>query len=927
MTPNDPHLLELFWGLRQAGLPLRIEDYQLLSQAWEKGFRPENYEELRQLCRRLWVKSLAEKDCFEKYFDQYLQRWSSQPEKPSSYQDKPPNTDPLKDEDSTKTPSPLTQPKQPDITAPDGAEELQVGQAVPQFQQTNKQIPPSRFTLTDEYFPVTRRQLQQGWRKLRQPVREGPATELNISATVKLMSQQGFFLEPVLIPSRVNQTKLLLLIDQSNSMMPFAPLAERLTETAVQEGRLGETKTYYFRNSPKGFLYSDLDLQDFLLYSDLDLLQKQPLTGIIPHLHKNHTVVLIFSDGGSARGGFNQKRVELTAQFLAQIRPVVRQVAWLNPLPANRWRGTTANWVARLVSMYPFSLTEWRRMIDELRGRQTPLKEYDYQDTTETGSLDKEPNFPKQVQKRLKDLPARTPSEEFSRYESAARYIADFANWGQAHLDLAYHAAFPLALTANLLYYLRENFPYDKKGKWLNIPWLAVPDLLLSNLCHPAGHQLYEMDSAVRHLLLKLLQTDERFGNQRLDELSDCLLFYMQQRFENTDLDLKDFGEHPEWIALAYTKPNEVARKLAQMLEKIYSGDKAEKVRRASLTATFAEPLAEAGFQPLLTFAQGWGRLARGYEEGANELFDQLPEQSSELVIEGVKLRIPNRRDLLRFSFDVVTVNSRGKIIKRERHQAQYFKEDLGNKVVLEMVAIPGGTFLMGSPETEAERSEYEGPQHQVTVPPFFMGKYPVTQAQWQAVAAFPQVNRELDPDPSEFKGGDRPVERISWYDAVEFCARLSKATGRDYRLPSEAEWEYACRAGTITPFHFGETITSKLANYSAEYTYGDAPKGKSSAETTPVGSFQVANSFGLFDMHGNVWEWCADAWHSYGDTALTKDSGDVESDNDNQSRMLRGGSWFFGPRHCRSASRDYNDRGYWLNLIGFRVVVSRART
>ena len=179
------------------------------------------------------------------------------------------------------------------------------------------------------------------------------------------------------------------------------------------------------------------------------------------------------------------------------------------------------------------------------------------------------------------------------------------------------------------------------------------------------------------------------------------------------------------------------------------------------------------------------------------------------------------------FEFDVATVevkqSGRRKnpqvIISRSRHQAQYFKEDLGNGVTLEMVNIPGGTFTMGAPETEKESRDEERPQHQVTVPPFFMGKYPVTQAQWQAVAAFPQVNRELNPDPSTFKGSDRPVETISWYDADEFCARLSKATGRDYRLPSESEWEYACRAGTTTPFHFGETITSELANYDGNYT------------------------------------------------------------------------------------------------------------
>ncbi len=129
-------------------------------------------------------------------------------------------------------------------------------------------------------------------------------------------------------------------------------------------------------------------------------------------------------------------------------------------------------------------------------------------------------------------------------------------------------------------------------------------------------------------------------------------------------------------------------------------------------------------------------------------------------------------------------------VINRERRTAQYFIEDLGDGIGLEMVLIPGGSFLMGSPEDELERNDDESPQHSVTIQPFCLGKYPVTQAQWKAVASLPQLNRELDPDPSEFKGENRPVEQVSWYDAVEFCDRLSQKTGRQYRLPSEAERE-----------------------------------------------------------------------------------------------------------------------------------------
>jgi formylglycine-generating enzyme required for sulfatase activity len=214
-----------------------------------------------------------------------------------------------------------------------------------------------------------------------------------------------------------------------------------------------------------------------------------------------------------------------------------------------------------------------------------------------------------------------------------------------------------------------------------------------------------------------------------------------------------------------------------------------------------------------------------------------------------------------------------------------------------------------------------------VTIKPFFLGKYPITQAQWQAVAHFPKVERELDPDPSRFKGKNRPVECVSWFDCVEFCARLSQYTGWDYRLPSEAEWEYACRAGTATPFHFGETITTDLANYNSKYIYGAGSKGKRRRETTPVGSFQVANAFGLYDMHGNVWEWCLDRWHYSYEGAPSDGQAWIVDDNENYYRIVRGGSWYNKPIVCRVANRNYNKPDNDNYDRGFRVVCVSSRT
>jgi len=203
------------------------------------------------------------------------------------------------------------------------------------------------------------------------------------------------------------------------------------------------------------------------------------------------------------------------------------------------------------------------------------------------------------------------------------------------------------------------------------------------------------------------------------------------------------------------------------------------------------------------------------------------------------------------------------------------------------------------------------------------MSKYPITQEQYQIIMGY---------NPSRFKGKNRPVEKVSWDNATDFCQKLSKKIAGKYSLPSESQWEYACRAGTTTPFYFGKTISTDLANYCGiDYqkwsgSYGNGPKGEYREETTPVGEFPP-NAFGLYDMHGNVLEWCADEFHDNYNSAPI--DGSVWLDGYKDLSPLRGGSWVDVPNHCRSSTRDiYTWRDdHTEGITGFRVVYDGGST
>lgn len=350
MIKNDLPLLELFTRLRQADLPLGVDDYQLLLRTLQAGFGITDLDALGKLCKTLWVKSVDEARLFDFHFKQVVTQTITAG--PTSQSPKS-----LIQRFEATSPSAMG----PTTTAPELVlkidDEVQVAKAVMQNTYGNADISYNQFVQTDEYFPVTRRQMKQSWRYLRRPIREGPAVELDIDATVKEIGREGIMLKPTLVPRRTNRAELLLLIDQGGSMVPFHALTRRLVETALRGGRLGKTGIYYFHNCPLEYLYHAPTHQG-----------AERIQEILNRLRNERTGVLIFSDAGAARGGFNSERSDLTKAFINQFKQHFRYIAWLNPIPRSRWFGTTAGQIMQLVPMFEISRRGLDDAISLLRG-------------------------------------------------------------------------------------------------------------------------------------------------------------------------------------------------------------------------------------------------------------------------------------------------------------------------------------------------------------------------------------------------------------------------------------------------------------------------------------------------------------------------------------------------------------------------------
>ncbi|MFN7469210.1 MAG: formylglycine-generating enzyme family protein [Pseudanabaena sp.] len=562
--------------------------------------------------------------------------------------------------------------------------------------------------------------------------------------------------------------------------------------------------------------------------------------------------------------------------------------------------------------------------------------------------------------------------------QNVERFVRKF---GEPHKLLAYHAALPLLLTPELLNYLRTEFLYGQ------VDWVAEVDLLLSPLCVPVGHELYAMDTAARAYLLEEMElVIGRERMQAVARLLLVYVKYLSLNHPFMGVHELEAQQWAAMVVLDDRRETAVSQ-IVKAFQECAANDggsgqglinKAEMARLSHLTQELAPQLRE--YQSLIAYAQMVGNalddpndinpedLAATYEvlpdvhlsipdglasnrkstkstfptiqefpfevatiEFEEAFAEQVQTDSEPFVPEIPEIQLyPFRYEVAKIRVTesketkgILGIGAKSKqnkieIVKSPREWRQ-FVEQIAEDITLEMVYVPSGDFVMGASKKEERSYDNERPQHSVAIPAFLMGKYPITQEQYEAV---------MGTNPSYFKHKPDsplcPVENVSWEDAQEFCKKLSKLTGREYKLPSEAQWEYACRAGTTTPFHFGETISTKVANYNGNNTYGIGEKGEYRKKTTPVGYFKVANEFGLYDMHGNVWEWCEDDWHGNYKGSPTDDTVWIDAkskENNNTFHPLRGGSWNFNPEECRSASRNGYSLGQRTYDFGFRVI------
>ena len=455
-----------------------------------------------------------------------------------------------------------------------------------------------------------------------------------------------------------------------------------------------------------------------------------------------------------------------------------------------------------------------------------------------------------------------------------------------------------------------------------------IAEVYMSGLLHDTlqknsdGEPIYDFESTVRDRIVQV--SDPDLTIQVFNNLTEKIAEDIDEPLESFDALL---SPDPAWMsasglvapfaAVAMQVLKSMGGAYAALAATVEQTQAIQRVRGPERTSVFFPPLQVLYFQV--------GALVDSELDEAVVLPQPPKTASSQVATVGVP---PRPLDKIEFTVAKISRVRSGAfrrqqwVVNRHCAQADAFVELLADEVTLEMIAIPKGRFRMGSLENEAARLPNEGPQHEVKVPQFFMGRYPITQGQWRFVASLPRQKQALSLNPSAPKSDAFPVEQVSWYEAIEFCDRLSAHTKRQYRLPTEAEWEYACRANTTTPFHFGDMILTEVANYDGNYAYADGPKGEYRMDMTPVNAFGHANAFGLCDMHGNVWEWCQDHWRSDYRGAPADGSAWL-TDQAGSKRVRRGGSWFYYPENCRSAFRSSLSPENRAKSVSFRVCFS----
>jgi len=360
MKLEELPLLDIFNSLRSRhGLPLGVDEYLAVLRSLQAGFGIGNRQEVEQLCCLVWAKSEEENRLVRRLFEQMWKPSSGELKKDIELspdvleKPKPSSIDETTIPEQSQSDEPLPELEtQPSLTP----EPVQAVQAV-RSSRRDRELRRPRYSLLTEYFPVTRRQMKQCWRYLRRPVREGVPTELDVEATVAKMGHEGILLDPVLMPPRCNRTDLVLMIDHEGSMVPFHELSRQLVETAQRGGRLRQLRVFYFHDYPDEYLYRHPAMFD-----------AQPMSEVLEEIGEQ-AAVLIVSDGGAARGNFDQERVESTKVWIEQLQQSVRYCAWLNPMPSECWRHTTAGEIKRLVPMFEMSRQGMNAAISVLRGR------------------------------------------------------------------------------------------------------------------------------------------------------------------------------------------------------------------------------------------------------------------------------------------------------------------------------------------------------------------------------------------------------------------------------------------------------------------------------------------------------------------------------------------------------------------------------